>query len=92
MNTGKALHKIHGDIGPDLGGNFQRLKEAGGVQMLRFVALASETRTDKFFDKAAVMVDHKLPTETMEGLFLSLHDPRRGLTGGPRARVQTLLE
>jgi hypothetical protein len=47
VDARKAFNKIHGDVGLDGGWKFQRLEQAGRMQLLRLVTLTGSTRLDE---------------------------------------------
>ena len=59
MYLGKRLNEVHRYIEPDVGGNRQQPEEAGGVQCLGLVLLASGARADIVADGAPIMLDEE---------------------------------
>ena len=58
VDLGEALHKVHGDVGPNLRRHVERLEEAGGVERLRLVPLTGGARAD--------MVDGELVAQPLQ--------------------------
>jgi hypothetical protein len=57
VDLGQRLDEIHRDVCPDSVGHRQGLEEAGRLQGLRFVALASGAGADVVTDEEAIMFD-----------------------------------
>lgn len=63
MNLGKSFNKIHGNVGPNTGGYWQRLEQTGRLESFSFIALACHTSSDKISHQATIMVHRETGSE-----------------------------
>ena len=68
MDERKAFDEVHGNIGPDLGGDLEWLKEVSGVKSLCLVSLTCGTSAHKFAHEAVVMLHHEVLSKSLQHL------------------------
>jgi len=66
VDLGEALHKVHGDVGPNLRRHVERLEEAGGVERLRLVPLTGGARADEVALHGAVAIDGEVAAQPLQ--------------------------
>jgi len=90
VDLGKTLHKVHGDVSPNLGRHVERLEETGGVERLRLVPLTGGARADEVAHHGAVVVDGEVAAQPLQRALHTfvprrvseLEDLRQGARGG----------
>jgi hypothetical protein len=76
-NLGQTLDEVHGDIRPHLGRNVEGLQQAGGLQRLGLVPLASVARPHPILDKGTL-----LKSPDPKNVYLSSTSSREGWEPG----------